>query len=157
MKKIIRCVISAILIVSLSISSVFAAAVPAPDSMSDSTTDVEIITFEDGSYMKIVTIKSNPDARASITDVERSYTYLNSSDDKIFVYTLYGRFEYDGTTCTATDVAYSYHIYWFGWRLVDHLEYCSSNSVYGAARFDGPDESKTMAGSITCDKNGNLV
>ena len=118
------------------------------------TSSTEIVYFEDGTYMEITTTVSSV-ARANITDASKEYLCKNLLRKKLFSYTLLGRFEYDGTTSRSTDVTASYAIYDSEWNLGDHRESYSGNTVYGAATFGGP-QIKTVGGSISCDKNGNI-
>ena len=118
------------------------------------TSSTEIVYLEDGNYVEIVTtVFSN--SRSTITDASKEYIYKTYFDRKLFSYTLWGRFEYNGTTSKATDVAYTHTIYDSEWNLGSHRESYSSNTVYGSATFGGP-YIETIGGSISCDKNGNI-
>lgn len=115
----------------------------------------QIIYFANGDYLKITTIIGTRAARALEQSAEKQYNYY--SNNKIAVrYTLTGFFEYDGKTCRATDASGDVVIYQSGWSLSDHEESYSGNTVRGTAVFSGPSGDKTIRGSITCDKNGNI-
>ena len=116
----------------------------------------ETVYFEDGSSVQITTTVYEM-ARASSKVVERTYEYIVSS--KLTVsYTLVGYFSYNGSSSEATGVSASADIYQSGWDLDSHSEDYSGNRVTGTATFSGPNNrSKTLNGSITCDKNGNIT
>lgn len=149
MKKYIRFFITLLLIFSLSICSVSAAG-------SSETSTTEIIELENGTYIEIVTTISSL-SRSNQKYATKEFTCKTWSGSKIVGYLLKGWFEYDGNSSKATAVEAVYYIYHEGWDLDNHLEYCSGSSVYGAAKFDGPDgDTVTLTGSITCDKDGNI-
>lgn len=117
---------------------------------------VETIYYEDGSYLQITTTVIRDAVRTSTRRVSRDYTYR--SDNRVVVqYTLIGTFEYDGKTSSATNATATAGTYQSGWSLKSHHEDCSGSSVYGTATFSGPSGDKTLGGSITCDKNGNIT
>lgn len=116
---------------------------------------IETICFEDGTYLQITTTETENMTRSSAKRVYRDYNYY--VDNKLAVcYTLTGIFEYDGKTSKATDVTASASIYQSGWSLKSHHESRSGNRIYGTATFSGPNGDKTLSGSITCDKDGNI-
>ena len=121
------------------------------------TSDIETIYFEDGTYLQITTTVQTGYARASSTKATRNYDYYLGGTLTVR-YTLIGTFRYDGTTSEATNVSASASIYESGWDLDSHSEDYSGNRVTGTATFSGPNNrSKTLNGSITCDKNGNII
>ena len=121
---------------------------------SDVSSSTEVIYFDDGTYLEITTTVSSPFS-GTIVDASKEYVYKNLLGTKFFSYTLYGRFEYTGTTSKATDVT-SYHtIYDPEWNFGSSRESYSGNTVYGSATFGGP-YIETIGGSISCDKNGNI-
>lgn len=148
MKRFRQCIVVFILSLSFFIPTVYAAT-------PDISSDVEIIYFDDGSYLEITTVVSSPFS-GTIVDASKEYVYKNILGTKYFSYTLYGRFEYTGTTSKATDVTSYYDIYDPEWNFGSSRESYSGNTVYGSATFGGP-YIKTVGGSISCDKNGNIT
>lgn len=146
-----RCRVMAALLLVLYFQTTVLAAVPQIEETFDK------VYFEDGSYLQITTIVENFQMRSSSRNASKKFDYY-TSDDRIAVsYMLTGSFEYDGRTSSATDVTASVSIYQSGWSLKSHHEDCSGSSVYGTATFSGPSGDKTLSGSITCDKNGNIT
>ncbi|MBM6871079.1 hypothetical protein [Pseudoflavonifractor phocaeensis] len=117
----------------------------------------DVIYFEDGSYLEIEIVVSPVSPLSSIKEAEKIYTYKTFSGENIVSYTLFGRFEYDGTTSESVYVDYRAAIYKSGWDLEHHDEGFAGNKVSGTATFSGPnDASKTIIGSISCDKDGRI-
>ena len=148
MKKYGRYIIAFFLCFCFSISCTYAAT-----PQTASTT--EFIYFDDGTYMQITTTVSTL-SRGTIKDASKEYLCSKINGDKLFSYTLYGRFEYTGSSSKSIGVTASATIYDSEWNLGDHRESYSGNTVYGAATFGGP-QIKTVGGSISCDKNGNIT
>ena len=149
MKKYGRYFIAFFLLLCFSFSTTTYASTP------QSFSTKEVLYFEDGSYVEIITTVYNS-ARGTIKDASKEYIYKTLSNEKLFSYTLLGRFEYDGRTSKSTDVTASAVIYNDEWNLGSHRESYSGNTVYGSATFGGP-YIKTIGGSISCDKNGNIT
>jgi len=149
MKKIRQFVIAFLLLFTFCIPTVYAAT---PQTISTT----EVVYFEDGTYIEITTTVSSNNLRSKITDASKEYLCKNFLGDKLFSYTLYGRFEYDGSTSEALDVSSLVHIYDSEWTFGSKRESYSGNTVYGSATFGGP-QIKTVGGSISCDKNGNIT
>ena len=149
MVKKVRFLVLLALIFSLS-TTVFAAGPQA-------NVSTETVYFDDGSYMQITTTVQAGFARSSTIEVTRDYDYYLAGKRTVG-YSLTGTFRYDGTTSEATDASAVMHIYESGWGLDSHSEDYSGNRVTGTATFSGPNNrSKTLNGSITCDKNGNIT
>ena len=148
MKKYMRYIISFCLFFCFSIGTTYATT---PQVVSNT----EVVYFEDGTYMQITTTVSST-LRGTIIDASKEYLCSRITGDKLFSYTLYGRFEYTGSSSKSTDVTWSAKIYDSEWKLGSHRESYSGNTVYGSATFGGP-YIKTIGGSISCDKNGNIT
>lgn len=148
MKKYMRYIIAFCLFFSFSITTTYATTAHA-------TSNTEIVYFEDGTYMEITTTVSST-SRGTIIDASKEYLCSRLNGDKLFSYTLYGRFEYTGTTSKATNVTSGHTIYDSEWNFGSSRESYSGNTVYGSATFGGP-QIKTVGGSISCDKNGNIT
>ena len=145
-KRLISLLLSTLLFCSCTVA--FAA--QAPD-----MPNVETIYFEDGSYLCITTTVQESYARSSKIRASKDYDYYTGGKLSIR-YTLNGMFTYDGSTSKATDVSTQVYFYQSGWSLSSQSKYCSGNRVYGTATFSGPSGDKTLSGSITCDKDGNI-
>lgn len=148
MKKYLRYIIAFCLFFCFSITTAYAAT---PQMVSST----EVVYFEDGSYLEIITTVTPSVSRATITDASKEYIYKTVLGQKLFSYTLMGRFEYDGSTCEATNVTSFHTIYNSDWNFGSSRESYSGNTVYGSATFGGP-YIKTIGGSISCDKNGHI-
>lgn len=146
--KCIRSFTALLLLISLLTTSAFAV-VPQVEVYS------ETIYFEDGTYLQITTTVVADSTRSASKRAYQDYSYYIDNTE-VFCYTLIGIFEYDGKMCRATDASGDVVIYQSGWSLSDHEESYSGNTVRGTAVFSGPSGDKTIRGSITCDKNGNI-
>ncbi len=151
MKKLIRSCI----ICLLSISCLLSTASAQTYSMNPQVQSTEIIWIDNESCIEVVTFVSTSPLLASSKHAEKVYT-LKASGATVVSYTLEGWFNYDGKTSKAIDVSSSFDIYQPGWDVSDHEESYSGNTVRGTAVFSGPSGDKTIRGSITCDKNGNI-
>ncbi|NCE64033.1 hypothetical protein D1159_05385 [Pseudoflavonifractor sp. 524-17] len=145
--KRIRAFVTAFLVLSLCVCTVSAQENPSVQS-------TEVIWYEDGSCLEITTIVDTQ-ARASAKSAKKIFDYKVGGKVAIS-YTLQGWFEYDSSTSKAVDTDASIDIYQPGWSLTSNRETCSGSTVRGTATFSGPSGSKTLSGSITCDKNGNI-
>lgn len=150
MKKFVHLFISFCLMLSFTLCTVSAA----PYHGNDLDQSTEWVYFNDGSCLEIVTTVLY-ETRSSNKIVEKDFFYKVDGKN-VTCYTLQGFFTYDGKTSFATDVSYSIDIYQSGWDVSDHEESYSGNTVRGTAVFSGPSGDKTIRGSITCDKNGNI-
>lgn len=148
MKKLGHYIVTVLLLCCFCIPTAYAAT---PQTVSS----IETIYFEDGTYMEITTTSTFL-LRGTIVDASKEYLCKNLLGDKLFSYTLYGRFEYNGSTSEALDVSSLVHIYDSEWNFGSKRESYSGNTVYGSATFGGP-QIKTVGGSISCDKNGNIT
>lgn len=148
MKKLGKSLISLLLLLCFFIPVTFAAT-------PQITSNTEIVYLEDGTCIKITTTVSSV-ARGNFKDASKEYLCERLNGDKLFSYTLYGRFEYNGSTSEALDVSSLVHIYDSEWNFGSKRESYSGNTVYGSATFGGP-QIKTVGGSISCDKNGNIT
>lgn len=149
MKKYIRTLCAV-----LSMLCVFGCTVLAAESQTERS--LEIVPLEDGYYLEIVTTVEYPSVRASSIHGMKDF-HCKSADGKlVFTYTLNGTFEYDSRTSSAINGYGSATIYQSGWSMKSHNKTCSGSTVRGTATFSGPSGSKTLSGSITCDKNGNI-
>lgn len=127
------------------------AAVPVPHQTK------ETIVFDDGTYLEIVTTVEPSLTQSNTKKASKEYTYrLISSGEKVCTYIFYGTFSYNGSSSEAISATAKATVYKSGWTLESHDEYCSGKSAYGTAVFSGPSGDKTLGGSITCDKNGNI-
>lgn len=116
--------------------------------------NIEIISFENGDSLEIITTITE-NLRASSKNISKNYIYKSNGKNAV-CYVLHGSFTYDGKTSKAIDASGDVVIYQSGWSLSDHEESYSGNTVRGTAVFSGPSGDKTIRGSITCDKNGNI-
>lgn len=148
MKKCVHLLISMCLVFSFVVCTTSAAISPYVEQ------NVEVISFENGDSLEIVTTITE-NLRASSKTVSKNYIYKSNGKNAV-CYTLYGSFTYDGKTSKAIDASADATIYQSGWSLPDHEESYSGSTVRGTAVFSGPSGDKTLGGSITCDKNGNI-
>ena len=151
MAKFGRYIIAFCLFFCFSISTVAYASTP------QITSTTEVVYFDDGTYLEIITTVSTVStiSRGTIKDASKEYLYKTRPGEKLFSYTLFGRFEYNGSTSEATNVDSSHTIYNSDWNFGSSRESYSGNTVYGSATFGGP-YIKTIGGSISCDKNGHI-
>lgn len=153
LKKYSRYIVALFFCICVTISPAFALS-------SESNSSVSVVELENGDYIKIVTtvIPSVSKASTHKTAATRTFSYISFSGDTLFSYDLYGEFEYNGVTSSATFVDFGIDIYSPSWDVDTHYEYISGNSVRGSAKFNGPLlRTETLSGGITCDKNGNIL
>lgn len=111
--------------------------------------------LDNGDY--VVTEVYKPIAQPlSGTSGYKSSTYTASSGTRVFVVTVYGTFNYNGSTSSATSASASVDIYNANASFVSKNAYTSGASAYatGTVKYGGINISRTV--SLTCDKNGNL-
>ena len=119
--------------------------------------ETETIWFADGSHAEITTTHYSHLLRSTAKS-DKTYTYWNNQGQKVFSYTLYAEFTYNGVTSSATKAFAAADYYLSGWTLSSHDEYCSGSTAYGDATFKGPGgASEDVSLTLTCDKNGNIT
>lgn len=152
MKHRIKSLIALLLVLCFSVCPVFAS-----ESASETTT--EVIPMGNGMHLEVVTTVYDTNTRTQVRYTTKTYTYIQTATDtRLVAYMLKGWFNYDGVTSEATASESECFIYQRGWDLDNCFDYCSGRSVYGAAKFDGPNnETVSIPGSITCDKDGNTT
>lgn len=122
---------------------------------------LEIIRFEDGSYLE-VTLESAPQTRASGSLTKtKNYTCKETDGTAQWKISLTGSFTYTGTTSTCTAASCNVTIYQSIWSAASKSASKSGNTAYGTARilrkYLGVTVSdKTYNLTLTCDKNGNV-
>lgn len=121
--------------------------------------DIDVVYFEDGSYLTTELIIDNVVAtRASYSiSGHKNANYANASGELQWTFTVYGTFTYDGTTATATQASYGYQIYNDGWTLKSATAYCSGNQAIAEGTFKGGfllNRSTTV--TLTCSPSGVL-
>lgn len=124
-----------------------------------STTQTEIISFEDGSYLtvELTTVQSRSTSRTA----SKTYHYHNLLGTEEWYATLTGTFTYDGTTSKCTLSGVTIGITDSSWYIVSRESHEEGDTAYGTVvmgvKFLGiTTDKKTVNMSLTCDKNGNL-
>ena len=122
---------------------------------------LEIIRFEDGSYLEI-TLESASQTRASGSLTKtKNYTKVSTEGTTEWKISLTGSFTYTGTTSTCTAASCNVTIYQSNWSVASKSASKSGNTAYGTARIlrkylGATVSDKTYNLTLTCDKNGNV-
>ena len=124
------------------------------------TSDDNVVHFDDGSYLKISIKDVSP--RATNTRVAyRQYEYFDSSDNLEWVAQLHCTFTYDGTTSSCTSASCTVTIYDSKWYEISNTTTRSGNTATTqltmGRKLLGITVSKPQYTiTLTCDKDGNL-
>lgn len=121
---------------------------------------VDMIYFEDGSYIIIELTQSN--SRTSFAKAgEKKYTYYDNQNNAVWTAVLSGMFTYNGTTSTCKSSYCNVNILNNNWH-----EYSKNVSISGATttcdltmhyKLLGIKlDEKNVRITLTCDKDGNL-
>lgn len=161
MKKIFSFIIIASMILGI-----FVIPTSAQNTTTISDSIENIVSYEDGSYMKItvVEISNTNNAKASSTTTTRykTYAYHNSSDEMEWEYKIYGTFTYVyGSSVTCTASSYDYTIYKDSWKFSDGSTSHSGATAYGYGTFKNKflfvtTKTINVEAEITCDVYGNI-
>lgn len=134
-------------------------AVPAMAADLDANSNVDVVYYEDGSYLvREVITESALKSRGTQTKTGSCVTtYYNASDVAMWDITLTGTFSYNGSTATALSASYSYNIYSSAWAFKSANAYCQENKaivdgVFVHAFFIPHDTTVTL----TCSPTGVL-
>lgn len=143
------------LIITLSILTPFSA-----HAAESSDTKTEIIMFEDGSYLEIVTASVSTRASGSITGY-KSYSYINNFNVLQWRATLTATFTYTGTSSTCTSGSCSVSILDSAWYVVSNSTTRSGNTAttnltMGLKALGVTVAKPTYTITLSCDKDGNL-
>ena len=120
---------------------------------------VEIIRFDDGSYMIVEMVSGKTRSSKSVTG-SKKYTYYNSDDVSQWNAVLTGSFNYNGTSATCSSSSVDVTIFDSGWYVVSKYASKSGNTATASVtmgwRYDGSTIKVPASLSLKCDKNGNL-
>lgn len=120
----------------------------------------EIIVFEDGSYLEIIT--SSLPARASgSTTGTKTYTYVDNSNVLQWRAVLTASFTYTGTSSTCTSANCSVSISNSAWYVVSNSTSRSGNTAttnltMGRKALGVTVSKPSFVITLSCDKDGNL-
>lgn len=121
---------------------------------------MEIIYFEDGSYMTVEIITKGTRASGSVSG-SKPYTYYDSDGVAQWKATLTGSFTYNGSSATCTSSSVDVTIYNSTWYVSSKSAGKSGNTAtasvtMGKKMLGVTVTTKSASISLTCDKNGNL-
>ena len=149
MKRIISCILIAVLTLSVIPFTCFAA-----------DTEVVVICYEDGSYMT-ETISAQGFRASGTKTGTKTRNYYNADNTLAWKVVLTGKFTYTGSSATCTSSSISTEIYESGWYTVSKNAGKSGNSATGTAvigeKVLGVTTGKIQVDlTLSCDANGNL-
>lgn len=121
---------------------------------------LEVVEYEDGSYLEISMQSSQSRASGSLTKT-KNYIYHNTDGTSAWKISLTGSFTYTGTSATCTASNCSVTIYESNWYTISKSATKSGNTAYGTAtlgyKYLGVTvQQKTYNLTLTCDKDGNV-
>lgn len=152
MKKSLKAILLALLIVAMLPVSVFAA--------TETSETESVIYLDNGSYITIEL--SCMESRASGTKTgSKTYRYYGNDGAEEWRAVLYGTFTYTGTTATCTASSCSVTITDTDWYVVSKATSKSGASALGELTMGRKwlgitVDKETLSMKITCDANGNL-
>lgn len=116
-----------------------------------------ITYFEDGSYV-VSTIRVLPSVQAAnaTKSGEKTNTYYNSSNEKLYSITVIASFTYTGSSATATSADYTYSINNSTWSFVRGSASCSGASATATATFRHLTATAPASVTLTCSAAGKL-
>ena len=123
---------------------------------------LEVIRYEDGSYLEISIETAPTQTRASgSTSKTKNYVYYSSNGTAKWKMSLNGAFSYTGTSAVCSFATCSVTIYDSTWYTVSRSSSKSGATAYGSAtvgqKVNGVVVSTVSHNlSLTCDKNGNV-
>lgn len=152
MKRLFLLLLTSVLLLSLLPSQITAA--------SQEKEFLEIIKYEDGSYLEISIETIQLKASGSVTKT-KNYIYHNTDGTSAWKISLTGSFTYNGISATCTASSCNVTIYNSNWYLISKSASKSGSTAYGTAtlgrRFLGITiEQVTHNLTLTCDKDGNV-
>jgi hypothetical protein len=152
MKKITRAIAILLLIAILPPMQVHAA---------ESEKTIEVIYYEDGSYITIETYSLETRAAYSKTG-QRVLTYRNSAGEELWEAVLRGSFTYDGSTSSCTSSSCTVTITNTSWYTISKVASKSGNTarvdLKMGRRLSGITiQEKVFVITLSCDANGNLI
>lgn len=121
---------------------------------------MELICFEDGSYMTVEVIRNGMRSSGSITG-SKVYTHHDGDGTANWKVTLTGSFTYTGSSASCTSSSVDVTIYNSAWYAISKSASKSGNtasaSVTMGEKRGGVTVTKVPVSlSLSCDKNGNL-
>lgn len=130
-----------------------------PIAVSAEEKGVDVIHFEDGSYMTVEVISGRTRASQSTTG-SKKYTYYNSDGISKWNAVLTGSFSYNGSSATCSSSSVDVTIFDSDWYVISKYASKSGNtataSVTVGRRYDGSTIKVPVSLSLKCDANGNL-
>lgn len=120
---------------------------------------LEIIRYEDGTYLEVTLESSYIRASNSLTKT-KNYVYRYSDGSAVWKLSLTGSFVYTGTSSICTSSSCNVTIYDDNWYVVSKSATKSSATARCTAtmgyNYQGNTMKKTFEITLTCDKNGNV-
>lgn len=121
---------------------------------------LEVVEYEDGSYLEISVQSMQLRASGSVTKT-KNYIYHNTDGTSAWRISLTGSFTYTGSSATCTSSSCNVTIYDTNWYVISKSSSKSGNVAYGTASLGWKVlgvtvEQKTYSLTLTCDKNGNV-
>lgn len=121
---------------------------------------LEVVEYEDGSYLEISVQSIQLRASGSVTKT-KNYIYHNTDGTSAWKISLTGSFTYTGSSATCTSSSCNVTIYDTNWYVISKSSSKSGNVAYGTASLGRKVlgvtvEQKTYSLTLTCDKNGNV-
>lgn len=121
---------------------------------------LEVVEYEDGSYLEISVQSMQLRASGSVTKT-KNYIYHNTDGTSAWKISLTGSFTYTGSSATCTSSSCNVTIYDTNWYVISKSSSKSGNVAYGTASLGRKVlgvtvEQKTYSLTLTCDKNGNV-
>lgn len=122
--------------------------------------NVEIISFGDGSYLKIE-LKTYGSRSSGTVTGSRNSTYYGTDGSVEWIATLTGKFSYTGSTATCTSSTMNVSILESNWYTISKTANRSGNTATGSVTMGLKNAGLTVKKvpvslSISCDVNGNL-
>lgn len=122
--------------------------------------DMEVIYFQDGSYMTIELIEKGARASGSKNGSKRS-TYYGNDGAAEWIAVLSGSFTYTGSSATCTSSSMNVTIYDSDWYVISKSASKSGDTATGSAVMGLKNAGVTVTRvpvslTLKCDANGNL-
>lgn len=148
-----------IIIFSIGLLLAFSNVLVFADTKNNST--LEIIKYDDGSYLEIYTELDNLSTYATNTRTGSKVVNYRKDTQILWYVKLSGTFTYNGKTSTCTSTSITGESYSSSWKLSGFTSNKSGNTAYGqvtATHYYGIIGDKTTHSiSLTCNANGDLI
>ena len=126
--------------------------------------EIEVIYFEDGSYLEIVVVEPDKSFSTYATQTktgDKVLSYKDSNGELKWKVTVTGTFTYTGSSSTCTTSSISYNVYAENWEIIETTASKSSNKAIGnvtAKRYllGLPVQTVTETITLSCSATGVL-